>query len=97
MISGQTERRKFIRVAIDSRMEFRRGDSPQRFEGQAVDLSATGLRFTTQAPVEKGEVIQVVVHPGASVTPPLESRMTVLRIAADKASGIYEVAGMLEH
>ncbi len=97
MIQSQDERRDFIRMAVESCVEFQRQGSGQRSQGQTRDLSAGGLRFTTAAPVAQGEVLEITVHPGANITPPLEARLTVLRVERDGVRNLYDVAGRLEH
>ncbi|HGX92052.1 MAG TPA: PilZ domain-containing protein [Candidatus Tenderia sp.] len=97
MIEEHNEKRGFIRVAITSNVDFRRLGGRETNQGQTKDLSASGLCFTTPATVETGEVLEVTVHPGASITPPLEAKLTVTRVGRDEAARLYEVAGTLEH
>ncbi len=96
MIQRQDERRGFIRMAIESQVEWRRPGERHRFEGRTRDLSATGVRFVTEGDVARGEILEVVIHPGAAITPALERRLRVLRVSRDDDSGLYEVAGALE-
>lgn len=93
MIIGRNDKRDFIRMNIESEVSFGRPGSSERFTGRTIDLSATGMRFVTRSEVELGEILEISVKPGVSITPPLDVRMTVVRV--DKtADGQYDVAGV---
>ncbi len=97
MIQRQDEKRHFTRMAVTSNVEFRRENSGKNGQGQAKDLSAAGLRFTTQTELKSGEVLNITIHPGVTITPPLETKLTVLRVRRHREEDLYEVAGTLEH
>lgn len=93
MIIGKSEKRDFIRMNIESEVSFNRPGSDETFQGKTVDLSATGLRFITEAPVQVGELLNITVKPGVSITPPLDITMAVVRVEKTE-DGHYDVAGV---
>lgn len=93
---GHNEKRNFIRMNVNSKIEFRREDSSTSYDGKSKDICATGLSFTTPTPVTEGEILDIIIHPGASVTPPLKGKLTVIRVDHDKSANIFAIAGTLE-
>lgn len=93
MIIGKSDKRDFIRMSIDSELTFCRPGSKQSYSGKTIDLSATGMRFITKAPVAIGEMLEIVVNPGVAITPPLEVTMAVVRVL-ETEEGHYDVAGV---
>ena len=95
MVIGRNDKRDFIRMSIESKMDFSRPGSDQSFSGKTIDLSATGIRFITSTPVEVGEMLEVVVKPGIDVTPPLVTTMAVVRVVKTEDGEQYDVAGVM--
>lgn len=93
MITGKDDKRDFIRMSIESEVNFTRPGSTEAYSGKTVDLSANGLRFITNTPVKVGEMLDVTIKPGVAITPPLEVTMAVVRVV-ETEDGQYEVAGV---
>jgi len=93
MIIGRNDKRDFIRMSIDSVVDFTRPGSNDAYSGKTVDLSATGLRFITKTPVKVGELLEITIKPGIAITPSLELTMAVVRVA-ETEDGQYDVAGV---
>lgn len=95
MVIGRNDKRDYIRMSIESEVSFNRPGNNTMFSGKTVDLSATGIRFITQTPVQVGELLEVVVKPGIDVTPPLSSTMAVVRVVQSEDGQDYDVAGVM--
>lgn len=92
---GRNDKRDFIRMSIDARIVFNRINSKSEHSAKTKDLSATGLRFITDIPVDIGEQLEVAIYPGTDLTPPLLATMTVVRVFRDADSNKYDVAGLI--
>jgi hypothetical protein len=93
MIIGKQDKRDFIRMNIESEVSFSRPGSAEIHSGKGTDLSATGMRFITKTIVSVGELLEISVKPGVSITPPLEVVMEVVRVV-ETEDGQYDVAGV---
>lgn len=93
MIIGRNDKRDFIRMNIESEVSFSRPGSTETCDGKSIDLSATGMRFITKTLVAVGEMLEISVKPGVSITPPLEVTMEVVRVV-ETEDGQYDVAGV---
>jgi len=96
MTLAHKDQRNFIRMEVNSKVEFKRGDSGPTLVGTAIDISAIGLRFVSEEAIDNEEVLSVTVYPGAEVTPPLHAIVTVKRVDHCEEEGTYEVAGTLK-
>lgn len=94
MIIGRNDKRDFIRMNIESDVEFTRAGDAKSFTGTTLDLSASGVRFTTSTRVTAGEKLHVVVKPKNDITPPLEMEIEVIRADLSEDGKSYEVAGV---
>jgi len=82
-------------MEVNSKVEFKRGDSGPIFTATAIDISAIGIRFESETAVELGEVLNITVYPGAEITPPLHASVIIKRVDHCEDSGTYEVAGSM--
>jgi len=96
MVIGRDDKRNFIRMSIESEVSFNRPGSNEMLAGKTVDLSATGIRFITQSPVNIGELLEIEVKPGVDLTPPLISTMAVVRVTQSEDGKDYDVAGVMQ-
>jgi len=96
MTLAYKDQRDFIRMEVNSKVEFKRGDSGPILLGTAIDISAIGLRFVSEEIIENEEVLNVTIYPGAEVTPPLHATVTVKRVDHCEEEGTYEIAGTLK-
>ena len=86
------ERRRFQRVNVDCRVEFHHHGSADVHQGRGMDLSATGIQFSTEQELEIGTMLELNVLPDRHITPPLSAVAEVLRVVPAKSGRRYEVA-----
>ena len=96
MALAHRDQRNFIRMEVNSKVEFKRGDSGPTYTATAIDISAIGIRFVSETAIELGEVLNVTVYPGAEITPPLHATVTIKRVDHSEDDEAYEVAGSME-
>lgn len=89
-MSDYAEKRDFLRMAIDCEFSFSRCGEKQRFEGHVINLSSKGILFTTSESFKLGDVLEIVLTPSNSLTPPMEASVAVTRVVHNKP--IFEVA-----
>lgn len=96
MIIGRNDKRDFIRMNIESEVTFSRPGSNEVFTGKTIDLSATGVRFSTKAELQAGETVSLSVKPGVeNLTPPLDVTLEIVRVDQTE-NGEYDVAGVIK-
>ena len=83
------EKRDFIRMFINAPVDYAIADSDDWKSGIGKDLSGGGLSFTTEgnlseSDLSEGDKVDVKLHPITPVTPPLEAKVTVIRIDAEE-------------
>ena len=94
MIIGKSDQRGFLRMDVKSKLTFKTCGTNETYEGSCIDLSATGISFTSRQQVNAGDLLEVHMKPGIDITPPLAITIKVIRaIATD--SGEYEIAGAI--
>ncbi len=97
MMFGRDDKRDFIRMVIDSEMSFSRINSNQSHSGKTLDISASGMRFSTTHPVDIGELLSVTITPKSDITPPLERTVEVVRVDRNKEEGSdHIIAGIMK-
>ncbi|MFT5519722.1 MAG: hypothetical protein ACI9IA_000306 [Enterobacterales bacterium] len=74
------EKRDFIRMFINAPVDYAIADSGDWQSAVGKDLSGGGLSFTTEGSLSEGDKVDVKLHPISSVTPPLEAKVTVIRV-----------------
>ena len=84
------EKRNFQRMAIDCALRICKKDEHQSFEGHVINLSSTGILFTSTENFDKGISLDIVLTPSNSLTPPMEATAVVTRVINNDA--VYEVA-----
>jgi hypothetical protein len=88
------EKRHFIRMSAHCAMTFCTLDSNQERQATCVNLSATGLSFTTGRPVAAGQGLDVGIQPKNNLTPPLRALAEVIRCTPCDAG--FEVAASIK-
>lgn len=89
-MSDYSEKRDFLRMAIDCEFSFSRDGGKRRFEGHVINLSSKGILFTSSESFQLADVLEIVLKPSNSLTPPMEASVVVTRVADNQA--IFEVA-----
>ncbi|NVJ50814.1 MAG: PilZ domain-containing protein [Gammaproteobacteria bacterium] len=88
------EKRDFIRMFVDAKVEITDPDSGETFTGDSKNLSAGGVAFTCEHSFEVGRTLSVKVSSVQSQLPPLTAELKVIR--SDKRDdGSFEIAGSI--
>ena len=74
------EKRDFIRMFINAPVDYSITGSDDWVSGLGIDLSGGGLSFSTEGSLNQGDKVEIKLHPITPVTPPLEARVTVIRV-----------------
>ena len=90
MLRSFDEKRDFIRMGVTCTVCFRLEQGGEWCEGQAHDLSASGLKVSCDKGVPTGSRLEISVAPLTSLTPPLEALVEVVRSEAGD-DGCYEL------
>ena len=90
-----SEKRDFIRMFIEAPIEYCIKGSNDWKKGVGKDLSASGMAFTVDDPVNEGDLIEIKLKPSTDVTPPLEATVKVIRSIAND-SGSYDLSTIIE-
>ncbi|MCK5639546.1 MAG: PilZ domain-containing protein [Gammaproteobacteria bacterium] len=85
-----SEKRNFGRMTVECSMGYKVAGSDEMREGQALDLSSTGMLFTCTDELESGMQLKINITPGNSLIPPLDAMAEVMRVA-HAGEGQYEV------
>ncbi len=75
-----SEKRDFIRLAVDCDVFYQNEKGGEEKSGQGHDLSAGGIMFEVDEEFPVGTKLNVRIHPRNNLTPPLETKVEVLRI-----------------
>ncbi|WP_174483180.1 PilZ domain-containing protein [methanotrophic endosymbiont of Bathymodiolus puteoserpentis (Logatchev)] len=86
-----SESRAFIRMDVSCEMTYKFPDSDQSFVGTCLNLSGSGVLFTTDQALKAGAALEVTISPENSLTPPMKAYVEVIR-CKDVEPGVYEVA-----
>ncbi|NVJ60029.1 MAG: PilZ domain-containing protein [Gammaproteobacteria bacterium] len=90
------EKRDFIRMFVDAKVEVTDPQSGDTFQGESKDLSAGGVAFVCDHELATGTRLEVKVSSAESKLPPLKADFIVTR--CDKQSdNRYEIAGTIEN
>ena len=94
-VSSKKDRRRMPRMRLECVMEFKIEGSEETVEGYARTVSAGGLSFESDRPLEPGTRLEILVDPPLRLTAPLTGVVEVRRCApADTGRGLpYAVAG----
>lgn len=84
------EKRDFQRMAIDCALSFSKKDESQSFEGHVINLSSTGILFTSVENFDEGTSLEIVLTPSNSLTPPMEATAVITRVIDNNS--VYELA-----
>lgn len=85
-----SEKRDFMRMAVECPMTFSIQGESAVYSATARDLSASGLLILCQHEVDEGSLLVVSVKPEQSIVPPLQALCEVMRVSSS-APGQYEL------
>jgi hypothetical protein len=90
------EKRDFIRMFVDAKVEITDPETDDRFIGDSKNLSAGGVAFLCEQSFSVGKRLQVKVSSEQSKLPPLKADLVVIR--CDKSNdNLFEIAGTIEN
>lgn len=95
MVIGKSDQRGFLRMDVKSKLTFTICDTNETYEGSCIDLSATGICFSSKQGVSEGALLAVHMNPGIDITPPLAITIKVIRATASE-NDEYEIAGVIQ-
>ena len=93
-MSDYAEKRDFQRMVIDCAFSFSKKDEKQSLKVHVVNLSSKGILFTSNETFDEGTMLDIVLTPSNSLTPPMEALVTVTRIIDNNS--VYEIACEIE-
>ena len=88
------EKRDFPRMSIDCGVEYTVKESGEVFTGSAINLSSTGILFSTCHALQQGDLVTVKVPSDKPVTV-LKAVIKVIRVTGGQESGELNVAGQI--
>ncbi|WP_144394922.1 PilZ domain-containing protein [Pleionea sediminis] len=88
------EKRDFIRMFVDAKVEITDPESGEQFTGDSEDLSAGGVAFMCDHSFDEGRKLVVKVSSVQSKLPPLTANMEVIRSIKGE-DGRYKIAGTI--
>jgi hypothetical protein len=78
------DKRRFMRMLVDTKARLTVLESGQRLEGICHDLSATGLSIEVSEPVEPDTMIEVHIDSTSEAIPPLNAHARVIRCSNEQ-------------
>ena len=95
MSINYSEKRDFIRMKTDSLLKFKEAGSVAVYEGKCVNISAAGVLFETDHPVNPGTLVEINITPELAVVKPLDATIEVLR-SSPTNNGNFAIAGQIK-
>lgn len=94
----QEEKRDFVRMSIDTIVSFKiTGAGNEQHQGITRNLSASGLQMTTDATLDIGDEIELVMNHGNAKLPPfLATGKVVRREASDNGDILHVSLSLIE-
>jgi len=93
--SGYSERREFLRLFINAPLTYQIHGRDDWQEAIGKDLSATGMAFLINEPVELNTLIDIKLKPGTDITPAMHATVKVLRVT-NLEDGQYELSAIID-
>ena len=76
------EKRDFIRMFINTPVDYALADSDDWKSAIGINLSGGGLSFSTEGTLSEGDKVDIKLQPISPITPALEAKVTVIRVEA---------------
>jgi hypothetical protein len=89
------EKRAFLRIDLDSEMQYRVIDSSEFQPAQCTSLSGSGVSFITSICCNERDALEIQITPQNAITPAFTAFIEVVRIAPLTA-GKYEIAATIK-
>ncbi len=78
-MSDFSEKRDFVRMSLDSALDYQLEGGAEQRQGRVRNLSARGMLFVAGEAMEPGQKLKVVLTPPNPITPPMSASARVLR------------------
>ena len=85
-----TEKRDFLRMPIDCELHIVQPGDDKRYRGYVINLSNKGILFTSSMVFVEGAVLEIILTPGNSETPPMQASAVVTRVSDNDIN--FEIA-----
>lgn len=79
---GYEEKRGFIRMPVDCEISLEDKASGKRFQASAKNLSASGVLFHTDQPLQPGDRLEMRIEAHQALLSVLDASIEVLRVEA---------------
>ena len=90
-----SEKRGFIRIKTNSKIEYRVAGSNEIYYGECINLSAGGVMFVSKHKVEPGTLMEISIKPELALVSPLDATIKVVRTESNTNGG-YDIAGQIK-
>jgi len=91
------EKRDFIRIDIDCKIEFRKTASTDEVSvGQILNLSGRGMMFVSDVELDKNSTFEINVKPANALTPSLHANVKVVRVVKQRHDSGYEIGAVIK-
>jgi hypothetical protein len=88
------EKRDFLRMPIDCELNFSESGSSKQHTGNVINLSSKGILFTSSKKFAEGSLLDIILTPSNSLTPPMEATVVVARVVDNDV--LFEIACEIE-
>ena len=93
---GKAEKRDYIRMNIETEVKCKVKGTGESFTGKCINLSHTGLQFSTSKNIKEGIELEITLKGPADVSqPPLQGNLKINRVIKNPDNG-YTVSGELK-
>jgi len=89
------ESRNFIRMETACDVSYKFPDSNNIFMGKSINISGSGILFTSNQFIDSGIALEISVIPERSLTPPMVAYVEVIR-TKEVNPGEFEVAAEIK-
>jgi len=93
-MTEHTEKRHFPRAEARCRIRYKPVESGPSLEGVCLNISAAGIVFQTNEPMEVGRAVELRTYPNNPTTPPLTAYVEILRCKSQADRGFHIAAAI---
>ena len=90
------EKRDYIRIDVDCKIQYSLPDAGQSETGKVTNLSGRGMMFIVENLLEVGNRLEVRIQPENTITPPLHANVSVVRVNKQRHEDGYEVGAVIQ-
>jgi hypothetical protein len=90
------EKRRFIRMLVDCEVALQHAAGGKRFSGAGKNLSANGILFHTDQPLQPGDRLHMRIEASRVLLSVLDAAIEVVRVQALEDGRSYAVASAIQ-